>query len=121
MVLLQASVVDYHRQSRNYQVFLDDPRRGDNRHLSAILDVLGEDLNAALFAHYLEMGDTHTITIRHSHQPSAQNTVIVSTDGFALLSQASDLFIGGREISQRGEVFLDRRKTCSTISSRIMS
>jgi hypothetical protein len=109
MVLLQASVVDYHRQSRNYQVFLDDPRRGDNRHLSAILDVLGEDLNAALFAHYLEMGDTHTITIRHSHQPSAQNTVIVSTDGFALLSTKVErrFFISARSKTGRHPLFAE--------------
>lgn len=34
--------------------FLDDPKKGDNRHSSAITLVIGEDLNAAAFAHYLE-------------------------------------------------------------------
>lgn len=33
--------------------FLDDPRIGDNKHSSAITGVIGEDLNAAAFVHYL--------------------------------------------------------------------
>src|SRR3989344_9968 len=38
---------------RNLLTFLDDPKKGDNRHSSAITGVIGEDLNAAAFAHYL--------------------------------------------------------------------
>lgn len=43
--------------------FLDDPKKGDNRHASAIIGFLGEDLNAAAFAKYLEDGNTHTVTV----------------------------------------------------------
>ncbi len=38
---------------RNLLTFLDDPIKGDNRHSSAITGVIGEDLNAAAFAHYI--------------------------------------------------------------------
>ena len=48
---------------RNLLTFLDDPKRGDNRHVTAIIGVVGEDLNAALFAHYLEKGGSHTVTV----------------------------------------------------------
>lgn len=34
--------------------FLDDPKDGDNRHASAIIGIIGEDMNAAVFAHYLK-------------------------------------------------------------------
>src|SRR3989344_321722 len=39
---------------RNTIQFLDFPDPGDNKHASAVTGVIGEDLNAAAFAHYLE-------------------------------------------------------------------
>lgn len=43
--------------------FLDDPERGDNKHSSAITGVIGEDLNAAAFAHYIERDGEQEVTV----------------------------------------------------------
>jgi len=48
---------------RNLLTFLDDPKKGDNRHSSAITLVIGEDLNAAAFAHYLERAGVWEATV----------------------------------------------------------
>ena len=48
---------------RNLLTFLDDPKKGDNRHSSAITGVIGEDLNAATFAHYLEKDGVWKATV----------------------------------------------------------
>lgn len=48
---------------RNLLTFLDDPERGDNRHSSAVTGIIGEDLNAATFAHYLEKDGVREATI----------------------------------------------------------
>lgn len=50
-------------QIRKLLTFLDNPQKGDNRHASAITGVIGEDLNAGAFAHYLEKGGTYTATV----------------------------------------------------------
>lgn len=47
----------------NLLTFLDDPMHGDNRHSSAITGVIGEDLNAAAFAHFLEKDGVWEATV----------------------------------------------------------
>jgi hypothetical protein len=54
--------------------FLDDPGTGDNRHASAIIGFLGEDLNAAAFAKYLEDECAYDVTIiNESPRPGTRN------------------------------------------------
>jgi len=48
---------------KNLITFWDDPIRGDNRHSSAITGVIGEDLNAAAFAHYLEKAGKWEVSV----------------------------------------------------------
>jgi len=48
---------------RNLLTFLDDPKRGDNKHASAITGVIGEDLNAAAFAHFQERDGLQEVTV----------------------------------------------------------
>jgi hypothetical protein len=48
---------------RNLLTFLDDPERGDNSHSSAITGIIGEDLNAAAFAHYLKKDNSWEATV----------------------------------------------------------
>lgn len=48
---------------KNLLTFLDDPKRGDNKHASAITGVIGEDLNAAAFAHFQENGGAQEVTV----------------------------------------------------------
>ncbi|MEK7631096.1 MAG: hypothetical protein AAB417_03660 [Patescibacteria group bacterium] len=48
---------------RNLLTFLDDPKKGDNRHSSAITGVIGEDLNAAAFAHYIGRDGVREATV----------------------------------------------------------
>lgn len=43
--------------------FLDNPKFGDNKHATAIIGVMGEDLNAAAFAHYLEKTGIYNVSI----------------------------------------------------------
>lgn len=47
----------------NLLSFLDNPQPGDNKHSSAITGVIGEDLNAAAFAHYLEKDGVWEVTV----------------------------------------------------------
>lgn len=43
--------------------FLDNPKKGDNKHASAIIGILGEDINAAAFTNYLKRHNNGKVVI----------------------------------------------------------